>query len=200
MTQTLKKQDINIDSSSDYYTKFYKQPSEVRETVLNYLFRNISFSTKRDKIRAVTINENNQVSDITGVPEFLVHKFISRCLVDIVVFKNFLRENPTVLNYKDKLLMIKILLRKIYRLVPVFDLRRAIENARRLQEKLGRLYFWPQVMTRVAVIIFITDLLDTQRKMRIIQSNLRVLCSCSAYAFHRTRNKLGLTSEYIKSL
>jgi len=200
MTQTLKKQDINIESGSDYYTKFYKEPNEVREIILNYLFRNISFSTRREKIRAVTINENKHISEDTGIPEFLVHRFISKCLVDIVVFKNFLRRNPTVLNFKDKLLMIKILLRKIYRLVPIFDLRRAIENARRLQERLGRLYFWPQVMTRVAVIIFITDLLDTQKDMRVIQSNLRVLCSCSAYAFHRTRNKIGLTSEYIKSL
>jgi len=200
MTQTLKKQDISIDSGADYYTKFYKEPDEVRETILNYLFRNISFSSRRDKIRAVTINGNRQISDVTGVPEFLVHKFISKCLVDIVVFKNFLRRNPTVLNFKGKLLMIKILLRRIYRLVPVFDLRRAIENARRLQVKLGRLYFWPQVMTQVAVVIFITDLLDAQRDVKIIQSNLRVLCSCSAYAFHRTRNKIGLTSEYIKSL
>jgi len=203
MTQTLKKQDINIDSGSDYYNKFYKSPNEVRETILNYLFRNISFSTKRDKVRAITLDENKLVSDDTGIPEILVHKFLSQFLLDSIKFRKFLYKNPRVLSSKNQLSIISILLRRFFRLAPVFDLKRAKENAKILQDKLGRLCFWPQIMTQVAIIIFVTDLLDdtlSRKYLKIIQSNLRVLCSCSAYAFHRTRNKIGLTSEYIKSL
>lgn len=200
MTQSLKKQDINIDSGSDYYSKYYRSPNEVRETVLNYLFRNISFSTKRGKVRAITLGESKQVSEDTGIPEVLVHKFISQFLVDSIKFKKFLHKNPEVLSSRGQLSLISILLRRFFRLAPVFDLTRARGNAKILQQKLNNLYFWPQIMTQVAVTIFITDLLDTQKDIKIIQSNLRVLCSCSAYAFHRTRNKIGLTTEYIKSL
>ncbi|TKJ18045.1 MAG: hypothetical protein CEE43_19015 [Promethearchaeota archaeon Loki_b32] len=85
-----------------------------------------------------------------------------------------------------------------HRLAPIFDLKRAKENAKILQEKLRRLCICPQVMTQVAVIIFITDLLDNtlfRKYQKIIQSNVRVLCNCSAYAFHRTRNKIGLTPK-----
>ena len=45
-----------------------------------------------------------------------------------------------------------------------------------------------------------TDLLDKNKPQKIIQSNLRALCCCSAYAFHRTRNKIGLTTKFIKNL
>jgi hypothetical protein len=58
-------------------------------------------------------------------------------------------------------------------------------------------------MTQVAIVIFITDLLDTTANRilkKIIQTNLRALCCCSAYAFHRTRNKIGLTTDFIKNL
>jgi len=200
MTQTLKKQDINIDSGSDYYDKYYRSPNEVRETVLNYLFRNISFSTKRGKVRAINLDESKQASEDTGIPVVLVHKFISQFLVNSIKFKKFLHKNPEVLSSRGQLSLISILLRRFFRLAPVFDLTRARGNAKILQQKLNNLYFWPQIMTQVAVTIFITDLLDTQKDIKIIQSNLRVLCSCSAYAFHRTRNKIGLTTEYIKSL
>ena len=200
MTQTLKKQDVNIDSGSDYYDKYYRSPNEVRETVLNYLFRNISFSTKRGKVRAINLDESKQASEDTGIPVVLVHKFISQLLVNSIKFKKFLHKNPEVLSSRGQLSLISILLRRFFRLAPVFDLTRARGNAKILQQKLNNLYFWPQIMTQVAVTIFITDLLDTQKDIKIIQSNLRVLCSCSAYAFHRTRNKIGLTTEYIKSL
>jgi len=55
-------------------------------------------------------------------------------------------------------------------------------------------------MTQIAVTIFIRDILDKGKTQKIIQANIRTLCSCSAYTFHRTRNKVGLTSKYIKSL
>lgn len=47
-------------------------------------------------------------------------------------------------------------------------------------------------MTNIAIIVFVTDKNDKIHSKRIIQANLRLLCDCSAYSFHRTHNKLGL--------
>ncbi len=47
-------------------------------------------------------------------------------------------------------------------------------------------------MTKIAIVIYVTDLKDPQVEKPIKQTNIRALCGCSAYAFHRTRNKLGL--------
>ena len=61
-----------------------------------------------------------------------------------------------------------------------------------LEKKLTDMCFWPQFMTQLAIVIYVTDLNDSHFKKKIKQTNLRALSGCSAYAFHRTRNKLGL--------
>lgn len=193
MTQTLKEQDFKVDDVSEYYKKFYKAQNQIRLLVLNYLFRNISFLTRREKIRAITISEYQTISRDLEVPQILVHKFISRFLVSLLHFRKLLDLHPEILHYKAQTL--PILLWRVHRIAPVFDYRRAKENAKILQKKLGHICFWPQVMTQLAVILFITDHLDTSQTQKMIQVNLRILCCCSAYAFHRTRNKIGLKTK-----
>ncbi|KKK77087.1 hypothetical protein LCGC14_2857120, partial [marine sediment metagenome] len=83
-------------------------------------------------------------------------------------------------------------LNKVHKLAPVFDFKRAKENARILKIKLQEMCFFPHFTTQIAIVVFVTDLNDKAHKKRIVQANLRLLCNCSAYSFHRTRNKLGL--------
>lgn len=200
MTQSLKKENFEVDDIDDYYNKYYKAQNKLKPIVLNYLFRNISFLTFREKIRAVTVSENNDISEALKIPGKLVHKFISEFLIGLLNFRKFLNKNPEVLHARAKNQIINIVLYRFYQLAPVFDYKRAKENARRLKDKLDTLFFWPHLMTQLAIVIFITDLLDKGKPQKMIQTSIRALCSCSAYAFHRTRNKIGLTSKFIKSL
>ncbi|MFX1377925.1 MAG: hypothetical protein ACFFA4_02430 [Promethearchaeota archaeon] len=200
MTQTLKKEIFDTDNISDYYKKYYKSQNKFKPIVLNYVFRNISFITKKEKIRTITHSEYKEISICLNIPIMLIHKVISEYLINLLRFKKFLNKNPNLLHIKEQKHFINILIHRFYRLAPVFDYKRAKQNAKILQIKLNKLFFWPQLMTQLAIIIFVTDLFDKQNSQKIIQSNLRALCSCSAYAFHRTRNKLGLTSKFAKSL
>jgi hypothetical protein len=88
-----------------------------------------------------------------------------------------------------------IYLRKLHRLAPIFDFPRAKENARILKHKLDVRCFMPQFTTQLAIVLYVTDLNDLSMETVVKQSNLRILCNCSAYAFHRTRNRLGLGSK-----
>ena len=200
MTQTLKKQELEISDVAEYYNRYYKAQRRLKPMVLNHLFRNICFITHRGGIRAITQAEYKKINDATEIPVQLIHKFISNFLIDLIRFKKFLFESKSVLKTKNQARTVQVYLHKLYRLAPVFDHKRARENAKILRIKLDRLFFWPRVMTQIAVVIFITDLLDKSQPQRIIQANLRALCSCSAYAFHRTRNRVGLTTKYIKNL
>ena len=191
MTQTLKNQNIETQDVDEYYVKFFKTQEKLRPDVLEYLFQNITFITNREKLRALSVSEYDNVIKATGIPKVLVHKYISRFLVDLLKFKRLLSKCPQILNSRQNDRGLGIFLNRIYRIAPVFNYRRARENARRLKKKLDHLCFWPQLMTQAATVIYITDKLDKNKKDKIIQSNLRVLCCCSAYAFHRTRNKLG---------
>jgi hypothetical protein len=179
---------------------FYKSQNHLKPRVLNYLFRYITFLDHREKIRTLTDGEYGQLFKDIEIPVIIIHKFISRFLVDLIRFRKFLASHPNILSSKSQDRIVRICLHKLYHLAPVFNYRRAKENAKRLKSKLDRLCFWPQVMTQVAIVIYITDLLDSSYEQKIIQTNLRTLCSCSAYAFHRTRNKLGLTTEYTKTI
>ena len=199
MTQTLKKQTVESYSGSDYYNKFYKSQNGFKSRILDFLFRNISF-TRNERVYVLTQAEYDLLHSKLDFPVVLIHKYCSKFLVNLIQIKRFLSKYPHILKSKNQERKVLINLRKIYRLAPVFDYKRAKENVRRLRKKLDYLCFWPQIMTQVAVVIYITDLLDKNKPQKIIQSNLRALCCCSAYAFHRTRNKIGLTTQFIKNL
>ncbi|MFX0002942.1 MAG: hypothetical protein ACFE9C_05760 [Candidatus Hodarchaeota archaeon] len=203
MTQTLKKPNSKVQDTDEYYTKYFKDAEAYRPVILDYLFRHICFVTHGEKVRVITNSEYNLISKETQIPKVLVQKFISRFLDDLIGIRKFLKENQRLLCSRHQDRKVRIYLHKLYRLAPVFDYKRARENAHRLELKLDQLFFRPQIMTQLAIVIFITDLLDShpsRRVDKIVQSNLRVLCSCSAYAFHRTRNKIGLTADYTKNL
>ena len=137
---------------------------------------------------------------ITGL--IICSYFISKFLVGLVRFKRFLNSNLLNYSIENQSKKVLIYLHKIHRLAPVFDYKRAKRNAQILKIKLESLFFWPSLTSQIAIIIFITDLLDKKNKdkPRLIQVNIRSLCDCSAYAFHRTRNKIGLTTPIVRNL
>jgi hypothetical protein len=118
---------------------------------------------------------------------------MSKILGELKYIREFFKKNSISYTPFNRLRKMKIYLHKLRRLAPVFDFQRAKQNAQILEKKLNLLCFWPQFMTQIAIVIFVTDLNDSHFKKKIKQTNIRALCDCSAYAFHRTRNKLGLT-------
>lgn len=188
MTQIVKKDYTWISP----LTPLGKSQHEVEEIILNYLFREICFVSHPQKIRALTSQEYKDLADITKLPVNLIHSVISKFLVNLIYFRRFLRNYSFTYNYTKSLRKLQIYLRKLHRFAPIFDFPRAKENARILKNILDRSCFLPQFTTQLAIVVFVTDLNDKDYEKKIIQTNLRVFCNCSAYAFHRTRNKLGL--------
>lgn len=89
----------------------------------------------------------------------------------------------------------RIYLHKIHRVAPIFDYDRAKVNLASLQKLFFRSGFCPHLTTQLALTIFITDLKSEEREEEsfkpIIQRNIRMITSCSAYAFHYSRNKIN---------
>ena len=165
---------------------------EVRNTVLNCLFRDYSFFTPFQEIRELPIIELRGIAGTTKIPVKVVDSIVSKFLVELKHIRGFFKNISVSYTPLNRLRKMNIYLHKFNRLAPVFDLRRAKQNARILESKLNHLCFWPQFMTQIAIVIFVTDLNDPQSERKIKQTNIRALCDCSAYAFHRTRNKLGI--------
>ena len=173
---------------------------KLKPRLLNCLFRYTSFIDGNENLRRISDIECKVLSSRTKIPVYRVRLILDQFLNDLTHFKEFLRSGLLAYSISDQARKVRIYLHKVHRLAPVFDYKRARENARRLKLKLDQLLFWPQVMTQVAVVIFITDFLDKRwDDNKLLQTNLRALCDCSAYAFHRTRNKIGLQQMLLRS-
>ncbi len=197
MTQSLEAQEYDLRQKSEKNDTCLKVHKQQKLNILNYLFRHIPFTTRREEIRAIPKILYREMSSKLEIDTDTIHRIVGRFLVDLIRIKKgintkALNESGYVLYSKNKSTLIRSYLHKFYRLAPVFDFNRARENSRILQLKLDRLSFWPKVTTQLAVIIYVTDKLDHTQKDKILQTNLRPFCNVSAYAFHRTRNKLGL--------
>jgi hypothetical protein len=165
---------------------------EVRNKVLNSLFRDYSFFTPLQEVRELPLIELRGIAGITRIPVRVVDSVVKKFLIDLKGIRQFFKYNTVSYTPLNRLRKMEIYLHKFNRFAPVFDFPRAKQNAQILETKLSYLCFWPQFMTQLAIVIYITDLNDPQYEKKIKQTNLRSLCGCSAYAFHRTRNKLGL--------
>lgn len=200
MTETLEKKVVKPSKALKSAKHELIIDRELKVHLLNCLFRYISFIDGNENLRRISDIECKVLSSKTKIPVSKVRKIFDKFLDDLTYFKEFLRSGLLTYSITDQARKVRIYLHKVHRLAPVFDYRRARENAKRLKMKLDQLLFWPQVMTQVAVIIFITDFLDKNwNDNKILQTNLRALCDCSAYAFHRTRNKIGLRQMLSRS-
>ena len=190
MTQIVKKENSWITPVSELQAQ-----KEVRSTIISRFCREVCFVTYSEEIRAATEAEIRQVSSLVDLPYATVRPIITKFLVDLVYFRKFLRCYKFTYDYTKSVRKLTIYLRKLHRLAPIFNFSRAKQNARILKNNLARHCFLPQFTTQLAVVLFAPDINDQSTEKNIIQANLRLLCNCSAYAFHRTRNKIGIGSK-----
>ena len=190
MTQVEKKFYVNRAPIVD--RTIFEFRHEVRNTVLNCLFRDYSFFTPHQEVRELPLLELRGIAGTTKIPVKVVDSVVNKFLIELKHIREFFKSNSVSYTPFSHLRKMYIYLHKFSRFAPVFEFRRSKQNARILETKLSYLCLWPQFMTQVAIVIYVTDLNDPQFEKKIKQTNLRALCGCSAYAFHRTRNKLGL--------
>ena len=192
MTQALKNQDYKSRQDFEHIIRKRQVQEEYKLIILNYLFRNVAFINQKGKIRAIPKIIQREMSSKLKIEVKNINKIINRLLAVLVHIKQFVEDNGHFGYSKNQTILVQSYLHKLYRLAPVFDFKRARENAKILRRKLNAHYFWPRVSTQVAVVLYITDKLDSSQEKKMLQTNLRTFCNCSAYAFHRTRNILGL--------
>ncbi len=191
--ETIKEYNVN-ESNRKIYT-FKKD----KGFFINILLRNCMIVRNNEVVNFLSVKDGTRMVVMTSVPYHMVDKFASPFLRDLKCFKKFMGhctiEWPHDLNklYRKT----RIYLHKIHRLAPVFDYKRAKVNLKVLQSILVKISFWPKISTQLAIVIYVTDLNDKsgQYDKKIVQKNIRALCNCSAYAFHRTRNILKLESN-----
>ncbi|MFX0071300.1 MAG: hypothetical protein ACFFAO_09440 [Candidatus Hermodarchaeota archaeon] len=171
----------------------------IKKKVLNHLFRTYSLINCQHIISELTESEYFKLSETTKFPELIVYNIIKCFLKDLFLWNRFLSECKIKHNPENHLKKVKVYLYKIHRLAPVFNYKRAKKNLESLHILCSNTNFWPQITTQLAVVIYITDKLDKNipKNKNLMQKNIRTLCNCSAYAFHRTRKKLKI-DEIIK--
>ncbi|MHA1437354.1 MAG: hypothetical protein ACTSPD_07225 [Promethearchaeota archaeon] len=166
---------------------------EIREKIINFILRNCSIITNKEIIKDLIEQDYNKIAskfliDIKYIKE-IVHSFLKRLSYFYKFLKLYKFKWPH--NLEKLYIKSKIFLFRVYRLAPVFSYKRAKINLKILQSALSKRNFWPSIHTQLAIIIYITDKKGQYNK-KIIQKNIRALCNCSAYAFHRTRNILKI--------
>lgn len=164
--------------------------------ILNLLFREFSLVLNNNRL----INELSDdfyklISERISNSIIIVRHQVIKFLKELENFSKFMRcykfrgLHNSLLMYR----YVRIYLHKVHKLAPIFDYERAKKNLGTLQELLNRKSMYVHLTTQIALVIYITDLKSKHNiENRITQKTLRYLCACSAYAFHRTRNKLNL--------
>lgn len=184
------------ESKIQSYSKKY-----LKSAVLNTFLR-------EDSVRFSRVNAKSLSYDVMtkslGTPRWFVEKILDNFFKNLVFLRKFLNECAFKWprDYKRLFRKSRVYLHKIHRLAPIFDYSRARANLKILQSMLARNSFWPHLSTQLAIVVYVTDLLDENysRDNKIIQQNVRLICNCSAYAFHRTRNLLGINLMHEKLL
>jgi hypothetical protein len=173
--------------------------SGVRKRVVSYFLRFECLEDSEGSIAELNHLMVNRISKEARAPRSFVVSTVGRLLTEVEGFNQFLRSGLISWNANGKSLFrkVRVYLRKTHKIVPAFDYPRAVRNLESLHAILNRKFYWPHIATQLALIIFVTDRNDPSLadKNYILQKNLRTLCGCSAYAFHRARNKLGIDKE-----
>ena len=174
-----------------------------KKTVLDYFFRCESLLDSDNKVVKINVLLVESVAKETRSSAIVVLNVLEDFFERATRFKQFLESGLIAwAPGKQQLLRkVRVYLHKTYKLAPIFDYDRAKKNLELLHVLLGRKFFWPHVPTQLALVIFVTDRNDSNLANNnfILQKNIRALCSCSAYAFHMARNKLGINKEGVIS-
>ena len=188
---TLTKQIVEKDDIAEYGLNW--------KVIVNFLFRYESLIDNNNKIRASNSLNLDVIAEATNTSRYVVSYTFNSFLRELKDFHDFLitrYENwtPGRRYINEKL---SIFLKRLYITAPIFNYERAIKNLISLHNLLTINYYWPHITTQLALLIFVTDRNDPNitDKSYILQKNLRMLCSCSAYAFHCARNRLNISKE-----
>jgi hypothetical protein len=170
-----------------------------KSTVLNYIFRRISFIDSHEQIIVIPDQKLRYFSREVKIPFERIEQIVTDFLINTICFIRLLscREFSWANNLNKLRRKLKIYLHKAYRIAPVFDYERARINSEILIQLMRRECYYPCFTTQLALVLFVTDANNPQKVFNtpILQKNLRAFCSCSAYAFHRARNKLQIDGQ-----
>ncbi|MBD3253782.1 MAG: hypothetical protein GF383_01750 [Candidatus Lokiarchaeota archaeon] len=163
--------------------------TDVRQLVIEHCFRHHSVKRLFSKL---PYSVSFAISSNTGLPINAVNNQLVKAINAIKHFVKFLRSIPLSYDPKKRFLKARVYLHKIHKIAPVFNYTRARENLKRLQSCLKTINYYPQLGTQLAFTIYVTDLKDTSefRKDKLIQANVKTLCACSSYAYHRLKHKI----------
>ena len=175
-----------------------------KKRVLDYFFRCESLTNGDNNVIELSPFLVKNIAKQTHVSDILVLDILSKFLKEAKAFSEMLHSGYIVWTPERKRLYrkVRVYLHKAYKVAPVFDYGRAKKNLELLHVLLGRKFFWPHMTTQLALLIFVTDRNDPDltEDNYILQKNLRALCSCSAYAFHMARTKLGISKKGVLGL
>jgi len=170
-----------------------------KKEIINLFFRCESLIDDDNKIRTPNSLNLDKIAEKASSSRGVVLYILNSFLRELKVFHDFLTtryENwvPGKRHIYEKL---NIYLEKLYVTAPIFNYQRAKKNIDVLHYLLSNSYYWPHITTQLALLIFVTDRNDpdVKEKAYILQKNLRMLCTCSAYAFHCARNRLNISKE-----
>jgi len=177
-------------------SNFYTNKKIGKALILDYVLRNASlFKKNSEKVIDSFLKETiKEIYEEFLIPPSVLSYFLEHFLFELKIFRKFLKNCKISWYTKDskkRYRYVKLYVHKIHRLAPIFNYKRARINLENLHKLFNLKNFWPHLTTQLALVIFITEKMSNEGK-EIQQKNIRALCNCSAYAFHRTRNKLEL--------
>ena len=163
-----------------------------RSKILHYFIS--AFSLTKNDTTLITISNQGleRISEKIGLPYNQVYAYIRQFLAQVAYFRKLsqgckIRRGSGNMERKTR-----IYLHKIHRFAPVFDYERARLNLKMLYRLFSKQRYLPSISTRLALVIYITDELDKDKKDKLLQKNIRSICSCSAYAYHNAKNRLDI--------
>ena len=169
---------------------------ELKVRLLNVLLRNFSVLSKGKICQSLKDDDLKLLSSTINNSRPVVQDYVEKFLYNLKNLEKFFQNYKIKWAYEPTKLYRKarIQLHRIYRFAPVFNYNRARKNLEILHSVLKEKLFWPQINTQIAIVIYVTDINDKnfQDNERLLQKNIRALCNCSGYAFHRTRNILRI--------
>lgn len=170
-----------------------------RIAIINLIFRYESLIDDNNKVRTPDSLNLDKIAEKAKTSKGVVLYVFNNFLRQLKDFHDFLttryeKWTPGKRHIYEKL---NLYLEKLHVTAPIFNFQRAKKNIDVLHYLLSNSYFWPQITTQLALLIFVTDRNDpdVKEKAYILQKNLRMLCTCSAYAFHCARNRLNISKE-----
>ena len=177
-------------------SNFYTNLKIGKALILDYILRNASlFKKKTEKVIDSFLKETvKEINEQLLISHSVINYSLRHFLFELKTFRKFLKNCKISWYTKDpkkRYRYVKLYMHKVHRLAPIFNYKRARINLENLHKLFYLKNFWPHLTTQLALVIFITDKKSNKGK-EIHQKNIRALCNCSAYAFHRTRNKLEL--------